>query len=186
MSEKDIPQDFIDRDLRLSQYITRKAREICMDISKDVLVTSGTITARLRELWGYKDIISEINTELINDIELSDENKSQLVEIFGDKRSDHRHHAIDAITIASTTRSIIQRINTLSSAESKEKINEYLKQLNQDTLDTVYNPNEKNLRLLHKYLANQPHPNRDQVKQNIRDILISFKPGKKVATYSKE
>jgi len=83
MSEKDIPQDFIDRDLRLSQYITRKAREICMDISKDVLVTSGTITARLRELWGYKDIISEINTELINDIELSDENKSQLVEIFG-------------------------------------------------------------------------------------------------------
>jgi len=185
MSEKDIPQDFIDRDLRLSQYITRKAREICMDISKDVLVTSGTITARLRELWGYKDIISEINTELINDIELSDENKSQLVEIFGDKRSDHRHHAIDAITIASTTRSIIQRINTLSSAESKEKINEYLKQLNQDTLDTVYNPNEKNLRLLHKYLANQPHPNRDQVKQNIRDILISFKPGKKVATYSK-
>ncbi|MBK6934103.1 MAG: HNH endonuclease [Bacteroidales bacterium] len=82
MSEKDIPQDFIDRDLRLSQYITRKAREICMDISKDVLVTSGTITARLRELWGYKDIISEINTELINNIELSDENKSQLDEIF--------------------------------------------------------------------------------------------------------
>ncbi|MGB4790440.1 MAG: type II CRISPR RNA-guided endonuclease Cas9, partial [Bacteroidales bacterium] len=185
MSEKDIPQDFIDRDLRLSQYITRKAREICMDISKDVLVTSGTITARLRELWGYKDIISEINTELINNIELSDENKSQLDEIFKNKRSDHRHHAIDAVTIASTTRSIIQRINTLSSVESKEKINEYLKQLNQETLDTVYNPNEKNLRLLHKYLANQPHPSREQVKQSIKDILISFKPGKKVATYSK-
>ncbi|MDI6832856.1 MAG: type II CRISPR RNA-guided endonuclease Cas9 [Bacteroidales bacterium] len=185
MSEKDIPQDFIDRDLRISQYITRKASEICMDISKDVLVTTGTITARLRELWGYKDIISEINTELMNNIELSDENKSQLVEIFENKRSDHRHHAIDAITIASTSRSIIQRINTLSSAESKEKINEYLKQLNQEILDTVYNPNEKNLRLLHKYLANQPHPSREQVKQSIKDILISFKPGKKVATYSK-
>lgn len=185
MSEKDIPQDFIDRDLRISQYITRKAREICMDISKDVLVTSGTITARLRELWGYKDIITEINTELINNIELSDEDKSELDEIFKNKRSDHRHHAIDAITIASTTRSIIQRINTLSSAESKDKINEYLKQLNQETLDTVYNPNEKSLRLLHKYLANQPHPSREQVKQSIKDILISFKPGKKVATYSK-
>ncbi|MDN5355176.1 MAG: CRISPR-associated endonuclease Csn1 [Rikenellaceae bacterium] len=185
MSEKDIPQDFIDRDLRISQYITRKAREICMDISKDVLVTSGTITARLRELWGYKDIITEINTELINNIELSDEDKSELDEIFKNKRSDHRHHAIDAITIASTTRSIIQRINTLSSAESKDKINEYLKQLNQETLDTVYNPNEKSLRLLHKYLANQPHPSHEQVKQSIKDILISFKPGKKVATYSK-
>ncbi|MDD3756531.1 MAG: hypothetical protein PHD90_08840, partial [Bacteroidales bacterium] len=41
------------------------------------------------------------------------------------------------------------------------------------------------LRLLHKYLANQPHPSREQVKQSIKDILISFKPGKKVATYSK-
>ncbi|HOU83185.1 MAG TPA: hypothetical protein PLK62_08340, partial [Bacteroidales bacterium] len=105
--------------------------------------------------------------------------------IFRDKRTDHRHHAIDAVTIASTTRSIIQRINTLSSTESKEKINEYLKQMNQESLDTVYNPNEKNLRLLHKYLANQPHPKRDQVKQSMKYILISFKPGKKVATYSK-
>ncbi len=185
MSEKDIPQDFLDRDLRVSQYITKKSRELCMDISRDVLVTSGTITARLRELWGYNDILYEINNEIIKDIDFSDEDRDNAEEIFNDKRSDHRHHAIDAITIASTTRSIIQRINTLSSAESKEKINEYLRQINQESLDTVYNPNEKNLRLLHKYLANQLHPNRDQVAQSMRDILISFKPGKKVATYSK-
>ncbi len=185
MSEKDIPQDFLDRDLRVSQYITKKARELCMDISRDVLVTSGTITARLRELWGYNDILNEINNEIIKEIDFSDEDRANAEEIFSDKRSDHRHHAIDAVTIASTTRSIIQRINTLSSAESKEKINEYLRQINQESLDTVYNPNEKNLRLLHKYLANQPHPTRDQVAQSMRNILISFKPGKKVATYSK-
>jgi len=185
MSEKDIPQDFLDRDLRVSQYITKKARELCMNISRDVLVTSGTITARLRELWGYNDILFEINNELMNNLDLTDDDIAQLEEIFRDKRTDHRHHAIDAVTIASTTRSIIQRINTLSSTESKEKINEYLKQMNQESLDTVYNPNEKNLRLLHKYLANQPHPKRDQVKQSMKYILISFKPGKKVATYSK-
>jgi CRISPR-associated endonuclease Csn1 len=36
------------------------------------------------------------------------------------KRDDHRHHAVDALVIACTKQGYIQRINTLSSSETKD------------------------------------------------------------------
>ena len=52
MSEDKIPSDFIDRQLRESQYIAKKAREILQTICYNVWSTTGTITAELRHLWG--------------------------------------------------------------------------------------------------------------------------------------
>ncbi len=44
MQEADIPSGFIDRDLRDSQYIAKKAREILEDMVKFVVPTTGSIT----------------------------------------------------------------------------------------------------------------------------------------------
>ena len=48
MEGKDIPEDFINRELRDSQYIAKKAREILESLVKFVVPTTGSVTARLR------------------------------------------------------------------------------------------------------------------------------------------
>lgn len=49
MREEDIPQGFIERDLRDTQYISRKAKEMLEEIVPFVVSTTGSITDRLRE-----------------------------------------------------------------------------------------------------------------------------------------
>ena len=63
MLGKDIPTDFIERDLRNTQYIARKAQEILKTLVRDVVATSGKITARLREDWKLVDVMQELNWE---------------------------------------------------------------------------------------------------------------------------
>lgn len=53
MPESKIPDDFIDRQLRESQYISRKAREILQTVCHEVWATSGKVTSELRHLWGW-------------------------------------------------------------------------------------------------------------------------------------
>ena len=61
MKESEIPSDFLERDLRDSQYIARKAREILEDLVPQVIPTVGSITDRLREDWQLVDIMQELN-----------------------------------------------------------------------------------------------------------------------------
>lgn len=126
MHEADIPSGFIERDLRDSQYIAKKAREMLEDVVKFVVPTTGSITDRLREDWQLVDVMQELNWEKYN--------KQGLTEIFKDKdgrtihkiidwtkRNDHRHHAMDALTIAFTKRSYIQYLNNLNARVPKSE-----------------------------------------------------------------
>lgn len=47
-----IPEGFVERDLRDTQYIAKKAREILLEYVRVVVSTTGSITDRLREEWG--------------------------------------------------------------------------------------------------------------------------------------
>ena len=58
---EDIDGGFINRDLRDSQYIAKKAREILESIVKVVTTTTGSITDRLREDWQLVDVMKELN-----------------------------------------------------------------------------------------------------------------------------
>ncbi|MGB3774420.1 MAG: type II CRISPR RNA-guided endonuclease Cas9, partial [Leeuwenhoekiella sp.] len=51
-SAKDIKEGFIERDLRNSQYIAKKARTMLLEVFKNVTPTTGRITDKLREDWG--------------------------------------------------------------------------------------------------------------------------------------
>ena len=79
------------------------------------------------------------------------------------KRLDHRHHAIDALTIACTRQSVIQRLNNLSSmtAVAGEAMS------------------------LDKWTLAQPHFSVQEVSDKVGGILVSFKAGKKVTTPGK-
>lgn len=127
MPECDIPEGFIDRDLRNSQYIAKKSREILQEYVKEVVPTTGSVTSRLREEWQLVDVMKEINfdkyrqagkTYVDKDIDGRKINK------IADwtKRNDHRHHAMDAITIAFTRKEHINILNNLNAKSDKDSV----------------------------------------------------------------
>lgn len=112
-----------------------------------VLTRSGTLTSMLRHNWGIG-------------------NKS---------RDNHLHHAVDAIIVAFSTQSEVQRLSTVSA-----KIKEF-----------QYKNSEEKAGLL-KFQAPMEHF-RDEVQKSIDDIFVSFAPRKgvtgaahKETTYSKK
>lgn len=125
MSEKDIPSDFIERDLRDSQYIAKKAKDMLEDIVSSVVTTTGSITKRLREDWQLVDIMQELNWNKYNRLGLTESYKDRDGRTINriidwTKRNDHRHHAMDALTIAFTKRAFIQYLNNLNARIPKE------------------------------------------------------------------
>ncbi|HRT80197.1 MAG TPA: type II CRISPR RNA-guided endonuclease Cas9 [Bacteroidales bacterium] len=184
MSEDKIPDDFINRQLRESAYISRKAREILSTVCYNVWSTSGNVTAYLRSIWGWEDALMELEFPkykekgLTENVEWDSNGNTHKKEIIKDwaKRDDHRHHAMDALTIACTKQGFIQRINTLSSKKNRE---EMMAELQQHKIQI-----HDRLSLLDKYfIAKRPFTT-EEVKKKLSQIFVSFKPGKKVATKS--
>ena len=110
MSQSEIPQDFLDRDLRQSQYIAKKAREILFEVCRNVYATSGSVTDFLRHTWGYDNILHNLNikryeqADLVEEVSYEHEGQTHKELRIKDwsKRLDHRHHAVDALVIALT------------------------------------------------------------------------------------
>jgi CRISPR-associated endonuclease Csn1 len=152
---EEIPEAFIQRQLNDSRYISRVVKSLLSNIvreeneleatSKNVIACNGNITSVLKHDWGLNDVWNELITprfERLNKITNSanfgewtnKEGKKvfqtqvplQLQKGFNRKRIDHRHHALDAIVIACTSRDQINYLNNEStlgkrSREEKEK-----------------------------------------------------------------
>lgn len=105
--------------------------------SKKVITCNGVITDRLKHDWGLKDVWNRLmlpRFERLNNILETDEyvafnsegHKIPTIPMesrkgFNIKRIDHRHHALDAIVIACTTRSHVQLLNNeAAKSENKE------------------------------------------------------------------
>lgn len=186
-TDKKLWENFIDRQLRDTQYISRKAREILQKVCNNVTTTEGGVTAKLRNLWGWDDVLMNLQMPKYKELgqtvvkEWTSEHgkrKHQKEEIENwTKRDDHRHHAIDALVVACTKQGFIQRINTLNSSETKDLMN---KEVEKAKIEF----NEKTT-LLEKYLKTQQPFTTEQVMDEADKILISFKSGKKVATITK-
>lgn len=107
MQESEIPEGFIDRDLRNTQYIAKKALSMLNEICRRVVATTGAITDELREDWQLVDVMKELNWEkykVLGLVEYFEDNDGRLIGRIKDwtKRNDHRHHAMDALTVAFT------------------------------------------------------------------------------------
>lgn len=199
MKEADIPSDFINRDLRDSQYIAKKAREILEEVVKFVVPTVGSITDRLREDWQLVNVMQELNWDKYNKLGLTeyyeDKDGRKIARIKDwTKRNDHRHHAMDALTIAFTKRSIIQYLNNLN-ARVQKNIDDYIDLDMVELSDipksqrtaVVYAIEKKELyRDNHgKLRFNPPMPLdefRTEAKRQLESTLISIKAKNKVVT----
>jgi CRISPR-associated endonuclease Csn1 len=186
-TDKKLWENFIDRQLRDTQYISRKAREILQKVCNNVTTTEGGVTAKLRNLWGWDDVLmnlqmpryKELGQTVIKEWASEHGNRIHQKEEIENwtKRDDQRHHAIDALVVACTKQGFIQRINTLNSSETKDLMN---KEVEQAKIEF----NEKTT-LLEKYLKAQKPFTTEQVMVESDKILVSFKAGKKVATLTK-
>ena len=170
----------IDRQLRLSQYISCKALELLRMACRDVTVTTGEITALIRHTWGYDTILHDLNFSSYKEAGLTelvkDEDSGRTREIIKDwtKRLDHRHHAIDALAVACTSQSIVQRINTLNA--SREEIRGEIKAPRKDWKDS---------NLLQQWIKEKMPFDRQYVLHKVASILISMKAGKKATVPGK-
>ena len=199
MKEADIPSGFINRDLRDSQYIAKKAREILQELVRFVVPTTGSITDRLREDWQLVDVMRELNWDKYDKLEMTyyeqDRDGRQIPKIKDwTKRNDHRHHAMDALTIAFTKRSYIQYLNNLN-ARVQKATDEWidldmveLSALDKDQrASAMYGIEKKELYRdsRHKLRFVPPMPLdefRAEAKRQLENTLISIKAKNKVVT----
>lgn len=124
MRKEDLPEDFLERDLTMSGYIAKKAKDVLNSYVRVVLPTSGKVTSRLREDWQLVDVMKEINMpkyEKLGMTFVDNGSEGRPVKRIKDwsKRNDHRHHAMDALTIAFTRPSHIQYLNHMSAKDDK-------------------------------------------------------------------
>lgn len=106
--EKVDPQDFLERNLNDTRYASRLAMQYLgilyggtVDKSgkQRIFATSGSCTAMIRRAWGGNFLLGE-----------------------GEKvRDDHRHHAIDALTIALTSPEMVRLIASMTPEQRRNK-----------------------------------------------------------------
>lgn len=171
-----IPTNAIERQIKDTQYISIAVKnELAKVVGSDNVKTStGEVTDFLRSRWGLKKLFMELTENRFKQMELWDWNKetnqsnSQWIQKYFDeekgkhiyeiknwsKRYDHRHHAIDALVVALTDQSHIQRLNNLNKYlqdELTKRKEEFKLKVNEDEtiLDTFFNL-EKNAEMKYK------------------------------------
>lgn len=183
----EIGEGFIERDLRDSQYIAKKAKDMLFEITKNVVSTSGEITAKLRKDWNLVNIMQELNFDKFKKLgltELVEKKDGTFKERIVDwsKRNDHRHHAMDALTIAFTKRSFIQYLNHLNARKNEaDKFHNAINGIEQKETYVVTDDQGNNKRVF-----KEPIPNFRQIaKEHLENVLVSHKAKNKVATKNK-
>lgn len=185
--EQDIGDGFIQRDLRDSQYIAKKAKNILYDITRSVVSTTGSITDRLREDWELVNIMQELNLEKFRALgltEMVEKKDGTFKERIVDwtKRNDHRHHAMDALTVAFTKHSHIQYLNYLNARKDESHpMHDNIQVIEaKETELTIDSDGNK------KRIFKAPMPNfRRVAKEHLERILVSHKAKNKVVTKNK-
>ena len=153
---EDIPEEFIQRQMNDSRYISKLIKGLLSNIvreegevdaiSKNVIPCTGGITDRLKKDWGLNDVWNSIvapRFQRMNRLTESEqfghwENKDgkrvfqttmplELQKGFSKKRIDHRHHAMDALVIALASRNIVSYLNNESARDTQRR--EDLRQL---------------------------------------------------------
>ncbi len=110
MAKYEGENDFLARQLKDTQYLSRIAREYLSRLYPEekmtggkihVFVTPGRLTEMLRREWMLNSLLGEHNLAKPKN------------------RHDHRHHAIDAAVVAATDRGLLNRISKLSGRAEK-------------------------------------------------------------------
>ena len=197
---EDIPEQFIARQLNDSRYISKLVKSLLSNIvrkedeqeemSKNVIVCTGSVTDRLKKDWGINEVWNKIIlprflrlNELTGSNRFTSVNTSgnvipamplELQKGFNKKRIDHRHHAMDAIVIACASRNIVNYLNN-ESASKNTRISRYdLQRLLCDKRNTDDKGN-------YRWFIKKPWDTFTQdVYKALQNIVVSFKQNLRV------
>lgn len=198
----DIPDGFIARQLNDSRYISKLVKTLVsnvvreegeeQDISKNVIATNGTITDRLKKDWGVNDVWNRIVMPRFKRLnELTGTGKFTSVSVsgheipdvpfdlqkgFSKKRIDHRHHAMDAIVIACTTREHVNLMNN-EAAMSGNNANRYQlsrKLRRYEQVEITKDGERKSISVAREFMKPWPAFTTD-IEEALRGIVVSFK-----------
>lgn len=200
---EDIPDKFIERQMNDSRYIARKTIEILSHLvreeneteatSKNVIATNGSITTKLKKEWGINSIWNDIiapRFQRLNELtktndygEWIEESGKRYFRInipmeisqgFQKKRIDHRHHAMDAIVIACTTRDHVNYLSNQAALSSEKDRRHDL----QHKLCTKVKTDDKGNYI---WQFNKPWDSFTQdVRTELSNIIVSFKQNLRV------
>lgn len=182
MRGEQIGEGFIERDLRESQYIAKKAKQMLLEICRNVVPTTGSITDRLRNDWGLINVMKELNIEKyralgLTEMEVRKEGKEVEKIIDWTKRNDHRHHAMDALTVAFTKHNHIQYLNNLNARKNT-------KDKKHSVIIAIENKETEKEETKRRFIP--PISNfRKEAKRHLENVLISHKTKNKVVTRNK-
>ncbi|ERL47026.1 NAD-dependent epimerase-dehydratase protein [Candidatus Micropelagos thuwalensis] len=142
--------DFSGRHLNDTRYISRLAREYLENICpfNKIDVVTGRLTALLRGHWGLNNILRGHNEP-----ETATPKKM---------RDDHRHHAIDAVVIAMTSLTILQKVS--SAAGKAEELD----------VGKLFAKDESGRSVIDPWDGF-----RDEVAEKVRNIIVSHKTKRK-------
>lgn len=147
---EEIPEKMIERQLNDTRYISKFISNVLSNIvrseknddginSKNIIPLNGKITSQLKQDWGLNDVWNDLilpRFERMNQITNSnlfttynEKYQKYLPTVpfeyskgFQKKRIDHRHHALDALIIACSTR---DHVNLLNNQSAKSELKRY-------------------------------------------------------------
>jgi CRISPR-associated endonuclease Csn1 len=142
----DPPKGFSERQLNNTRYINRKLLEVLSPIvreeeevaatSKHIISMQGGVTSQLKNDWGLHDVWKRIlapRFQRMNELSESTDYYNKVgnrIDLSGYeneiKRLDHRHHALDALVIACTTRNHVTYKNSLKSENKRPDLKSIL------------------------------------------------------------
>jgi CRISPR-associated endonuclease Csn1 len=179
MSGEDIKDDFLARDLVNTAYIAKKALSMLKQMVYDVHTTNGRVTDKLRQDWEIIEVLKELNWDKYETAGLTEyiegKHGEKLARIKDwTKRNDHRHHAMDAITVAFTKKQFVQFFSNLNARSNKSGEIYGIEQ------KYFYRTDKGKLR------AKSPLSNmRQACKDSLEEIIVSYKAKNKVVTPGK-
>lgn len=95
----EVKDDFLNSQFTNSAYIGTEVRKMLRRVVRDVRVTNGQLTALMRGTWKLNELLNNAKDQK--------------------NRDDHRHHAVDALVIACTTQTLLQKVSTASSFDHR-------------------------------------------------------------------
>jgi len=203
---EEIPEGFIARQLNDSRYISKLIKSYLSNlvreenevdaISKHIVPVTGAITSMLKNDWGLNDKWNELvayRFKRLNELTASldygtfDRNinafrltvPDDIARGFSKKRIDHRHHALDALVIACTTKDHVNYITSLNDQRKNYSLVKKLRQIKE--VQTVnYETGEISIRkVASAYLL--PWPGFPmEAKKSLEQVVVSFKHNNRV------
>lgn len=206
---EDIPDSFVNRQLNDSRYISKLVKNLLSNIvreqdengvyeqdvvSKNVISCNGVITDRLKSDWGLKDKWNELilprfrRMGTLSDEQFVTTNREgheipcmpfNLQKGFSFKRIDHRHHAMDAIVIACTTRNHVNLLsNEAAKTENKSMRYQLSRQLRRYE-SVIRKDDNKRIEVAKEFIEPWQGFARD-VFDSLQNIVISFKHSQRI------